>query len=323
MTTLAITGIGGFIGLRLAQRALARGYTVQGLELDAHAAKRAAQAGAVVHVGSVTDEQIVHQTLLRADIVVHTAAVVEEDGPRDLYERVNVQGTRTVARVASELGARRFIQISSVMVYGFDFPDGIGEQGPFSRDDNPYNATKLSSEREALSYHRREGMQVTILRPGDVYGPLSRPWVTRPLELLSRGDLILPAFGRGLMNPVHVDDLVDVMFLALERESDGDAFNVTDGHPIEARDYFGMLAKMVGIDHVPTAPTWLLRWLLKHGSLIATLRGCAPLPSPAALSFLARRGGYDISRARSVLGYSPKVSLADGMAEIAASLTPS
>ncbi len=321
MTTIAITGIGGFIGLRLAERALERGLTVQGLELSPEAAERAQRVGARVQIGNVTDLAAVRAAIEGANVVVHTAAVVEEDGPRELYDRVNVEGTRNVARIASELKVRKFIQVSSVMVYGFEFPDGVGEQGPFSSDDNPYNATKLSSEREALAYHHKDGMQVTILRPGDVYGPLSRPWVTRPLELLARGDLILPAGGRGLMNPVHVDNLVDAMFLALERDSDGDAFNVTDGKPVVASEYFGQLAQMIGIARVPTAPTWLLRFVLRHGRVLERLQGRGRLPSPAALSFLARRGSYDISKARRLLGYEPKISLSEGMAQVAASIS--
>lgn len=319
MTTLATTGVGGFIGLQLARRALARGLRVQGLELSEAGAARARHSGVDVYVGSVSDPIAVRNALVGADFVVHTAAVVEEDGPRDLYEQVNVLGTRHVARFASELGAQKLVHISSVMVYGFDFPDGVGEDGPFTRDQNPYNATKLASEREAMAYHRVRGLQVSVLRPGDVYGPASRPWVTRPLELLARGDFVLPARGRGLMNPVHVDNLVDAIFLALERDVPGEAFNITDGCPLEAREYFGTLARMIGIQRVPTAPTWLLRLLLRHGRFLSK----TPLPSPAALGFLARRGSYDISKARRVLGYEPKVSLAEGMAEVAASLTSS
>lgn len=121
------------------------------------------------------------------------------------------------------------------------------------------------------------------------------------------------------MNPVHVDNLVDAIFLALDGDVSGEAFNVTDGSPVEAREYFGTLARMIGIARVPTAPTWLLRLLLRHGRFLSK----TPLPSPAALGFLARRGGYDISKARRMLGYEPKVSLAEGMAEVAASLTSS
>jgi len=320
MPNMAITGIGGFIGLRLAERALERGMSVQGLELSAAGAERARQAGAKVRVGDVTDPVAVREALEGADIVVHTAAVVEEDGPRELYQRVNVLGTRNVARIASELGSRKFIQVSSVMVYGFDFPDGIDELGPYTSDTNPYNATKLSSEREALVYHRRDGMQVTILRPGDVYGPGSRPWVTRPLELLARGDLILPAQGRGLMNLVHIDNLVDAMFLAIERDADGEAFNITDDRPVTAAEYFGQLANMIGIARVPTAPSWLLRFVLRHGATIAKLQKRGDLPSPAALSFLSRRGSYDIGRARRLLGYEPRVTLEEGLGQIASSL---
>lgn len=168
MTVIAITGIGGFIGLRMAERARELGWTVRGLDLSPQAAERARAVGAEVVVGSVNDSEAIQRTVNGADIVFHTAAVVEEDGPRELYERVNIEGTRTVATVASTSGVRQFVQLSSVMVYGFDYPQDIGEEGPFDGNANIYNETKLRSERVAMEFDNVSGMRVIVIRPGDV-----------------------------------------------------------------------------------------------------------------------------------------------------------
>ena len=169
MTTIAITGIGGFIGLRMAERALALGWQVQGLDHSLAAAERAHSLGIQVTVGDINDEQAVRTALAGADLVFHTAAIVEEDGPRDAYERVNVEGTRTVCAVARELGVSRFVHLSSVMVYGFEYPEDVGEEGPLDGQGNVYNDTKLASEQVALSFNS-DAFAVLVIRPGDVYG---------------------------------------------------------------------------------------------------------------------------------------------------------
>jgi nucleoside-diphosphate-sugar epimerase len=122
--------------------------------------------------------------------------------------------------------------------------------------------------------------------------------------------------GRGTMNHVHVDNLLDAVFLALERGAAGQAFNVTDGVETSFADYFGRLARMLGRSGLPSAPCALVR----RGFAIAGRAGAwigLRLPvSPAAVDFVCRPYAYSIARARHVLGYEPRISLEQGMAEV-------
>lgn len=136
MKRLAITGIGGFIGRRMAERALADGWQVTGLDISPAAAERLAPLGIEVVIGDINDRRAVAQAFAGANVVFHTAAVVEEDGPRELYERVNNQGTQSVCEVAREAGVRRLVHLSSIMVYGFNYPEEVSEAGPFADDGN-------------------------------------------------------------------------------------------------------------------------------------------------------------------------------------------
>ncbi|HEY5077010.1 MAG TPA: NAD-dependent epimerase/dehydratase family protein, partial [Acidimicrobiia bacterium] len=106
--SLVVTGVGGFIGLRVAERALEQGMRVRGLEQSEEGARRARSALVEVVVGDVCDPVATSAACAGADVVVHTAAVVREDGPRALYDRVNVGGTGQVARAARQAGVRRF-----------------------------------------------------------------------------------------------------------------------------------------------------------------------------------------------------------------------
>ncbi|MDM4769518.1 NAD(P)-dependent oxidoreductase [Solimonas sp. SE-A11] len=320
MTTIAITGIGGFIGLCMAQRAKALGWQVRGLDVSPAAAQRAREQGAEVFIGDINDALLLQRCFSGADIVFHTAAIVEEDGARELYERVNVEGTRSVCHAAQAQGVRQLVQLSSVMVYGFDYPDGVTEEGPFRDDGNIYNETKLRSERVALEFHRPDAFDVIVIRPGDVYGAGSVPWVLRPLQLLRQRLFTLPDGGQGVINHVHVDNLLDGVFLALDKNAGGECFTISDGVATPCSEFFGHHARMLGRGSVPTAPGGLLIALVGTLAWLYRLAGRKPPASAAGIHFLRRRGAYSIDKARRVLGYAPRVTLEEGMRGVATQL---
>jgi nucleoside-diphosphate-sugar epimerase len=122
--------------------------------------------------------------------------------------------------------------------------------------------------------------------------------------------------GRGTMNHVHVDNLLDAVFLALERRASGQAFNVTDGAETTFAAYFERLGRMLGRRWIPSANGSVVRrgfeWVGRAGSVVG-LR----LPvSAAAVDFVSRLHPYSIERARTVLGYEPRIQLDAGMAAL-------
>lgn len=316
--TVAISGIGGFIGGRMAERAREQGMQVRGLEVSAEAARRAEAAGATVVVGDVADPAAARALCQGADVVFHAAAVVQESGPWELFRRVNVEGTRNVAEAARDAGVSRLVHLSSVMVYGFRYPANVAEDGPLRGEGNPYCQTKIESEQAAMACHAEGGMGVVVIRPGDVYGPGSGPWVVRPLQLMSRGVFVLIDMGLGKLNPVYIDDLIDAVFLALEQDAAGEAFNVTGGEAVTCAEYFGRLAKAAGKGHLFTAPSYLMYVLALSLELGAKAMGKQSPFTRASLRFVLRPHAYSIEKARRVLGYAPKVSLIQGMAAVEA-----
>ena len=282
MTTVAITGIGGFIGLRMAERARALGWSVRGLDLSPAAAERASALGAEVVVGSVNDAAAVRAALQGADWV------------------------------------QCLVHLSSVMVYGFDYPPDVGEDGPLDGQGNVYNDTKLASEQVALSFNSVDGLGVIVIRPGDVYGEGSLPWLLRPVEMLRRGLFMLPGYGGGVINHVHVDNLIDGVLLALAKNAIGEAFTISDGVATPCKDFFQTHALLAGTRSAPALPTWLVLGLLKLSQPYWRWRGEQPPASPTATRFLLRRHRYSIAKAERLLGYVPRISLEQGMAAILA-----
>src|SRR3972149_3338002 len=113
MARVAITGLAGFIGSHVAEAALSRGFFVRGLDVI-----DCAPAGVERVVGDVREAAAAARLCSGADFVVHTAAIVGESGRKELFWRITVEGTRGGGRGGRGRGVRRFVHISSAMVYG-------------------------------------------------------------------------------------------------------------------------------------------------------------------------------------------------------------
>jgi nucleoside-diphosphate-sugar epimerase len=313
-TTIAITGAGGFIGLHLVEALRARGAKVRGLDVTPGAAGRVTRAGAEAILGDVTRRDDLERLLQGAAAVVHTAAVVSEGGDRARFERINVGGTRNVIAAARASGVRRVVHLSSVMVYGFGFPNGVREEGPLAGEGNAYCETKIESEALVLDADRRGEIAATVIRPGDVYGPGSMPWIVRPLQMMKKRLFAVPR--GGVLNHVWVGNLVDAIALSLEKDATGEAFNVSDGVATPVEDFFRRLAQIAG-RRLIALPAPILRAAFGTIERAADAIRVEPPARASAVDFLMRPGRYSIEKAERVLGYRPRVDLDEGMARIA------
>jgi len=311
--TVGVTGAGGFIGKRVLQCAGELGAETRGLDVDPGAAERVDAAEVIV--GDTRSADDAEAFCEACDLVGHTAALVGEGGDIEHYRSVNVDGTETVARAASDGSVDQFVHLSSVMVYGFDYPPDVEESGRLSGEGNAYCQTKIESERAAKSFHG-DDLEVTVVRPGDVYGPRSKPWVVRPIEMMKSRLFVLPDGGAGRLDPTYIDNLVDAVVLLADEEETG-TFNATDGLTVETHEFFRYHADMLGGRWIPTAPAGLLRPLF--GLVGAAFRAvdAEPPATSDAVDFLNKPHGYSSDKLRSV-GHAPRVSLDEGMRRVEA-----
>ncbi|MGH2636377.1 MAG: NAD-dependent epimerase/dehydratase family protein [Actinomycetota bacterium] len=307
---VAVTGAGGFIGNAVCRGMVERGAEVVGLEIDGKTAGRVLAAGAAYVRADVADRDSVERAIADAggvEYVVHTAAHVREWGDMGDFVRVNVGGTRNVLDAATRASVERVLHISSVVVYGYDEP-GEQDEDVFHRTYGiPYIDTKSASD--ALACRRG----AVVIRPGDVYGPASVPWVLRPLELANAGQLVVPGNGDGIMLPVYIDDLVEAVALGLSEGTPGRPYAAWDGEPVTFEDYFNRFAEMVGGRRARRLPRPLLGSLAAAIETIAGLRNVPPAFSRNAITFIDRRGTVSTARIRDELGWAPRVRLDEGM----------
>jgi nucleoside-diphosphate-sugar epimerase len=309
MTRVCITGARGFIGRRLAEQWRAQGAEVVGVDQAENP-----QLGVVA--GDISQPGPWQKAAEGCDVVVHTAALVGMPSDESGFWEVNVRGTRLALEAARDAGARRFVHFSSIVTFGLDFPDGVDERWPVRPTGVAYVDTKVAAEQVVLQAHAAGEMEVTVIRPGDVYGPESRPWTILPVELLKARRFVLPARGRGIHSPVYVDDLVaGVISAAGADAAAGQVITLSGGVGIETRDFFRHYARMLGRRGVPTAPTSVLLAVAAAQSAAARIRGKVNDVTPGGVRYLAlRRGTYGIGKARELLGWSPVVGVEEGMA---------
>lgn len=305
-----VTGALGFIGRAVCERYRSAGAEVRGMDV------RDEPSLGVVS-GDVSRPGPWQRHAAGCDLVVHTAAVVSlRRRPGPIWE-VNVAGTRRALDAARDGGASRFVHLSSVVTFGFDFPDGVAETHPVRPNGVPYVDTKVAAEQVVLQAHAAGEVPCTVVRPADVYGPGSRPWSVIPVQEIARGRFVLPAMGRGVFNPVYVDNLVDGIAVVAGRDAAaGRVLTVSDGAGVSTSEFFGHYGTLVG-RRVPVVPTPVAKGLAAAVGAASRLAGHDSELNAAAAAYLTRTGTYSIEAARA-LGYEPAVDLAEGMERTAA-----
>ncbi|MGB3652052.1 MAG: NAD(P)-dependent oxidoreductase [Rivularia sp. (in: cyanobacteria)] len=313
--TLLITGIGGFIGLRTAEIAIAKGLKVRGLEKDADLAKKAQQIGAEVFIGSVTDPSIVQKACEKADIVLHTEEVAKEGGSIKEFSQVNIDGTVNIGKAARNAGIKTFVHLSTALVYGFEYPNGVTENEQLVKEKNPYCQTKIEAEKALQQLNHSQDFGIIIIRAGDVYGPGSIPWTVRPLSLMQQKLFAYTKEGK-VINHVYVDNLIDAIFVAIEKDQNGEVFNITDGKETSPQEFFTRLAEIGGYPAPSSMSKDEIKVFLNLRCQGQKLLRKQPDILPEAADFMSRPYAFSIEKARQKLNYQPAISLDEGMVRI-------
>ena len=194
---MLITGASGFIGSRLANLAMIRGYSVRTLTRSDWNGSPPVPEGQR-YFGSLP-EQIPEQAMQDVNLVVHCAASIETD--EDRATAVNVEGTIRLSQLALKAGAQTFIFLSSQSAR----PDAL----------SAYGKTKYAAEQALLT---QDGLNIIILRPGLVTGSGSRGLYQRMSRMVDRLPLLpLLGGGKSVVQPIHVDDLCEAIFRCDEK----------------------------------------------------------------------------------------------------------
>lgn len=316
-----ITGATGFVGSHLAEAFRKQGHPVATLARPGSDTAFLERLGVTVHRGDLADPAAVARALQDAEAIVHCAAKVGDWGPVEEYRAVNVDGLRTLLDACRGLPIHRFVHLSTLGVYAARHHYGTDESEPPPEQHlDGYTQTKAEGERLALQYHRDFQLPVVVLRPGFVYGPRDRTVLPRLVESLRRRLVRYLGNRRGAMNTIYVGNLIDAVGLAIDvPQAVGRVYNLTDGEFISKQRFIESIVQSLELPspRPVSVPLWLakaLAWAMERKAR----KQQAPEPprlTQARVKFLGLNLDFSIERAKQELGYRPRVSFDEGMAE--------
>ncbi|MFE6946255.1 dTDP-glucose 4,6-dehydratase [Streptomyces chartreusis] len=301
---MLVTGGAGFIGSHYVRSLLAgaydegRGTAVTVLDKLTYAGNRANLPAddprlTFVH-GDVCDRELLLELLPGHDAVVHFAAESHVDrsvtGAAE-FVRTNALGTQTVLDAALETGVERVVHVSTDEVYGSIEQGSWTEEWPLLPN-SPYAASKASSDLVARSYWRTHGLDVSVTRCSNNYGPYQHPEKLIPLfvtNLLQGIEVPVYGDGRNRREWLHVDDHCRAIHLVLMRGGAGEIYNVGSGDELTNLALTERILALCGAD----------RSMIRH---------------------VTDRKGHDLryalddSKIREELGWAPRTGFEDGLA---------
>jgi len=307
--TVLVTGATGFIGSHVAERLVSLGGRVRGLARSTAKGQWLADRGIEIVEGDLTDADSLRRAVSGCRFVFGIAGWVGRPNSVAAARRVSVDGTRALVEAAIAAGVRRLVHTSSIAAYGPVAAGVIDEAWPLRATDG-YGASKAESE--AVVFSHRDRIEVSVIRPAQIYGPRGGTWTRGFVKLLQRGVPILIGGGHGTFHPCYVDNLVDAYLLTATRpEASGEAFTIVDG-VTTWREFVGRYARMIGrpARSVPVSLVRLGVRVMQIGSAVARR---PPPATPDMLDFVLGRSRYSNEKAQRLLGWSPRFSLDEGM----------
>ncbi len=313
-----VTGATGFTGGHLAATLAARGVQVRALVRPKSRARfdasPLARAGVTAVDGDLGNREALRRAADGVDVVYHIAATYREAGqPDTAYRAINVEGTRHLLEAARAGGASRLVHCSTGGVHGHIAHPPANEDAPFGPGDI-YQETKLEAEQLARQYGVDTGFDVVVARPIGIYGPGD----TRFLKMfrgLARGRFPMIGSGRPFYHLTFIDDLVEGFILCgTVPAAKGRTYILGGPRYTTLADLVAMVAREVGARpprvHWPVWPFWTAGLLCEM--VCVPLRIEPPLYR-RRVDFYTKSRAFDTTRARTELGFAPRVDLEEGI----------
>jgi dihydroflavonol-4-reductase len=309
-----VTGATGFTGSHLARALASGGRDVRALVRDPARAADLRASGVDLIAGDLRDPAALAAATAGVEVVYHIAAIYRQAGvSRATYLAINATAVRQLIEAAAAAGVRRVVHCSTVGVHGDVEHPPANEDAPLEPGD-VYQDTKLEGERLARETGQRLGIEVTIARPTGIYGPGDR----RLLKLfrgVARRRFPILGSGEIYYHLTYIDDLVEGFRLCGEHPAAAHRTFILAGAEVTTlNDLVALIADVAGVPpptlHLPVWPFWMA------GALCEAV--CAPFGIEPPLyrrrvDFFTKSRAFDITRARTEIGYAPRVGLRDGI----------
>jgi nucleoside-diphosphate-sugar epimerase len=321
--TILVTGATGFLGSALVAELVRRQQPVRILARDVDKARAQFGDAVTVVAGDITDIQQVRQAVNGATIIYHLVGhLYHPSVPTELYRTTHVEGTRTLLAACALFAGKgskgqpqlqRIVHCSTTGVHGVTGNTPAAENAPFAPT-NPYEATKLESELLALAAYREQGLPVSVVRPGLVYGP-GDLHLLGFFSSIKKGLFRVIDGGKALLHPIYIDDMTAAFLLCAENpQAIGNSYNIAGSHPVTIRELSTAIAHALDKE-LPggSIPLWLANLASDIFSITPGFKGeSAPL-TRSRVQFLTNSRVYNTEKAATGLCFVPRVELEEGM----------
>ncbi|MGC1507651.1 NAD-dependent epimerase/dehydratase family protein [Ketobacter nezhaii] len=246
-------------------------------------------------------DQVPPELLDGIDTIFHLANVAHTELSSDeqtLYRQVNVKGTRDLLEAAVKSAVRMFVYVSSVKACG--------------QPDDEYGRSKLQAENLVLSYGKKYGIQVAVVRPALVYGPGVKGNLYSMMSAIARGRfpwawVCLPEFGN-IRSMVSVHDVVSALILvAFDKSANGKVYTLTDGEPYTPCQLQNGIYQAAGLPRPwLVVPGWCFAWAAVVGQSVQAVTRIKLPFNQSVYDKLTASAQYDASEIRGELGWRPQ-----------------
>jgi len=308
-----VTGGSGFVGKRCIQALVERSVKVNALTRSEAAAITVRGAGAEPVRGDLADQAAMQEGMKDCEVVFHAAAHVQEHGKLADFLEVTVEGTKRVLAAARGAGVKRVVHVSTEAV--------LADGKPIVRADEttprpahpagPYPISKGLAE-DAVLAANRDGLETVIVRPRFIWGAGDTNLLPKIVEAVKRGRFAWIGGGRYPTSTCHVANVVEGMLLAAERGKPGEIYFLTDGEPVDFRDFMTKVLATYGVDAgTREVPRWAAR-------AVASVTGWMKQPpvTKTAIALVGHEVTVIDGKARRDLGYVGRMTRDAGLAEM-------
>ncbi|MDI1262402.1 MAG: NAD-dependent epimerase/dehydratase family protein [bacterium] len=316
-----VTGGSGFVGGRLITHLLVRGWQVRALARSAESEAHVKTLGATPVRGELNDDQALRKAMTGCEVVFHVAAHFKLWGNPEIFDRINVEGTRAVVNAAAATASvRRLVAVSAAAVVMGD-PEPMlnaDESLPLQvRDFSPYGSSKAEGERVLLAANgMRSGLETIALRPPFIWGG-KMPTLDHMAETVNAGRWQWVAGGTQAMSSCHVDNLCDALILAADRGRGGEAYFIADAEQSTLKSFISSLLATRGVTaadkSVRFGIAWTMAGLMGAVWRVLRLKGEPPI-TRQMLRLIGKPFTISTRKAQTELGYAPRITMDEGLA---------
>lgn len=311
-----MTGASGFLGRSITSHLLKQNHCISALLLEDDQLEE--KDGLDIVRGNITCSDSLQGLMVGHDAVIHLAGAVGYGQSWSNCIKLNTEGTINVVNEAIHSGVRRFIQMSSISVYGRKADVVVTENSPKVKIGDPYGDTKIDAENYLLEKQKKGLIDLTLIRPTMIYGPGDRLFLPKVIENLKSGNARIIGSGKNNVDLIHVDDVAEFVSLVLSNKgSIGQAYNLSNNKPVTWIEFLSLISEELKLaapeNHLPYWLALSLAWIME---MAARVTEKPPRLSRYAVRNVGRNYRYSVRKMRSELGFNPRVELLEGIREV-------